>query len=405
MRAVIAFCVAVLPLVIGITWNPPDNITDFSLYQIYPRSYKDSDGDGIGDLRGIIQRLDHLTESNVDAVWLSPIYSSPMVDFGYDISNYKEIDSIFGTMEDFEELVKAAHDRNLLVLMDFVPNHTSDQHEWFQKSLQGISPYDNYYVWHPGRMENGTRKPPNNWLLTTILAFAIKPERFRSAYALSCKNSLEFEYFLDTLILPNHNNFSRPCSSNLVICKRIFAKVSEMRGSAWEWKDERQAYYLHQFNIQQPDLNYYSLNVRREIEDVLRFWLDKGVDGFRVDAMIFLYEDQRFLNEPLSGVTDDLNDYDYTLKIYTTNQPQTYDIIPTWRQVLDKYEQPKYLMLEVYSNVSDTMKYYHYGADFPFNFYTITNLTRTSTAEDIKNVIDSWYDNMPKGYTPNWVVS
>lgn len=119
--------------------------------------------------------------------------------------------------------------------------------------------------------------------------------------------------------------------------------------------------------------------------------------------MIFLYEDQRYLDEPLSGLTDDPNDYDYTVKIYTTNQQPTYDIIPTWRQVLDKYEQPKYLMLEVYSNVSDTMKYYHYGANFPFNFYTITNLTRNSNAEDIKYVIDSWYDNIPEGCTPNWV--
>ncbi|XP_043521918.1 alpha-glucosidase-like isoform X2 [Frieseomelitta varia] len=342
MRAVIAFCVAVLPLVIGITWEPSENAKDFSLYQIYPRSYMDSDGDGVGDLRGIIQRLDHMVASNLDAIWLSPIYRSPMVDFGYDISNYTDIDPTFGTMKDFDDLLKAAHDKNLLVIMDFVPNHTSDQHEWFQKSVQGISPYDNYYVWHTGQIENGTRKPPNNW-------------------------------------------------------------VSEMHGSAWEWKDERQAYYLHQFAIQQPDLNYNSPDVRREIEDVLRFWLDKGVDGFRIDAMIFLYEDQRFLDEPLSGLTDDPDVYDYTEKIYTTNQQPDYDILPTWRKVLDEYEQPKYIMIEAYSNMSDTMKYYHYGADFPFNFYTITNLTSSSSAADIKHIVDSWYNNMPEGSTPNWV--
>ena len=141
------------------------------------------------------------------------------------------------------------------------------------------------------------------------------------------------------------------------------------------------------------------------LQNVLRFWLDKGVDGFRIDAMIFLCEDQRFLDEPLSGLTDDPNNYDYTEKIYTTNQPQTYDILPTWRKVLDEYEQPKYLMIEAYANISDTMKYYHYGADFPFNFYTITNLTRTSTAADIKNIVDLWYTNMPEGGTANWVVS
>ena len=128
---------------------------------------------------GIIQKLDHFTASNVDAIWLSPIYQSPMVDFGYDISNYTEIDSIFGTMGDFEELLKAAHDRNLLVIMDFVPNHTSDDHEWFQKSLKGIKPYDNYYVWHPGRVENGIRKPPNNWV-SVILNCLKRPSIFKS---------------------------------------------------------------------------------------------------------------------------------------------------------------------------------------------------------------------------------
>ncbi|KAK9308580.1 hypothetical protein QLX08_001445 [Tetragonisca angustula] len=342
MRAVIAFGVAILPLVIGITWKPPEKATDFSLYQIYPRSYKDNDGDGIGDLRGVIQRLDHFTESNIDAVWLSPIFRSPMVDFGYDISNFTEIEPIFGTMKDFEDLLKAAHDRNLSVILDFVPNHTSNQHEWFKKSVQGIPPYDNYYVWHPGRMENGTRKPPNNW-------------------------------------------------------------VSAMSGPAWEWKDERQAYYLHQFGSEQPDLNYYSPEVKREMEAILRFWLDKGIDGFRIDAMKYIYEDQRLLDEPLSGLTDDPNAIEYTQKIYTTDLQSTYDILPTWRQILDEYEQPKYIMVEVYSSTSATMKYYKYGADFAFNFDLITKLTINSTAADIKHIIDSWYNTMPEGSTPNWV--
>ncbi|KAK9308582.1 hypothetical protein QLX08_001445 [Tetragonisca angustula] len=342
MRAVIAFCVVILPLVTGEIWNPPDKITDFSLYQIYPRSYKDSDGDGIGDLRGVIQRLDHFAETNVQAIWLSPILRSPMVDFGYDISNFREIEPIFGTMKDFEDLLKAAHDRNLSVLLDFVPNHTSVEHEWFQKSLQGIPPYDNYYTWHPGRMENGTRKPPNNW-------------------------------------------------------------VSVYNGPAWTWRDERQAYYLHQFTVQQPDLNYHNPNVRREMEDILRFWLDKGVDGFRIDAMTFIYEDQRFLDEPLSGQTDDPNSYYYTEKIYTSDQQSNYDILPTWRQVLDKYKQPKYMVVEPFGNTEKTMKYYYYGIDFPFNLDLITNLTVHSTAADIKHIVDTWYNISLEGGTPNWV--
>ncbi|KAK1128207.1 hypothetical protein K0M31_002677 [Melipona bicolor] len=371
MRVAIAFCVAVLPLVIGVTWNPPDNITDFLLYQIYPRSYKDSDGDGIGDLRGIIQRLDHFTKSNVHAIWLSPIYRSPMVDFGYDISNFTEIDPIFGTLKDFEDLVKAAHDRNLSLILDFVPNHTSDQHPWFQKSLQGIPPYDDYYVWHPGRTENGTRKPPNNWTPHYAKAWA-------TLFLIYV-----FEKFTNT---------------------QVCVQVSVMGGSAWEWRDERKAYYLHQFVKQEPDLNYYSPSVRREMKDVLRFWLDKGVNGFRIDAMKYLYEDKRFLDEPLSGLTDDPNNYDYTLKIYTTDQQSTYDILPTWRQILNKYKQPQYIFIEAYTNTSSTMKYYYYGADFPFNFDLITNLTRNSTAADIQHIVDSWYKNMPEGGTSNWVV-
>ena len=141
------------------------------------------------------------------------------------------------------------------------------------------------------------------------------------------------------------------------------------------------------------------------LQDVLRFWLDKGVDGFRIDAMMFAYEDKQLRDEPLSGLTDDPNNYDYTEKIYTTSQLSSYELIPTWRQVLNEYEQPKYLMIEAYSNMSATMKYYHYEADFPFNFNFVTNLTRDSTAADFNHLVDSWYANLPKGGTPNWVVS
>ena len=141
------------------------------------------------------------------------------------------------------------------------------------------------------------------------------------------------------------------------------------------------------------------------LQAILRFWLDKGIDGFRIDAMKYIYEDQRLLDEPLSGLTDDPNAIEYTQKIYTTDLQSTYDILPTWRQILDEYEQPKYIMVEVYSSTSATMKYYKYGADFAFNFDLITKLTINSTAADIKHIIDSWYNTMPEGSTPNWVVS
>lgn len=313
-----------------------------SLYQVYPKSFKDSDGDGIGDLNGIRSKLNHFTESNIDAFWISPIYPSPMVDSGYDISDFRGIDKTFGTIEDFEALVKAAHDASLKIILDFVPNHSSDQHEWFQKSLKSIEPYTDYYVWHKGKiLPNGTITKPNNWV-------------------------------------------------------SVFGKV------AWTWREERQAYYLHQFAPEQPDLNYENENVVREMKDVLRFWLDKGVDGFRVDAIPFLFEDDRFLDEPLTG-NPNPDDYGYTDKIYTKDQPRTYEMIREWREVLDEYQE-KVMMMEAYANMTMTIKYYIYGAHFPFNFGLITDTNQDSTAADFKGVIDRWMLNMHfVDGTANWV--
>ncbi|CAK9825383.1 unnamed protein product [Anthophora retusa] len=320
-----------------------EKLVDFSLYQIYPRSFKDSDGDGVGDLKGIMSKLDHLVDINVDAFWLSPIYPSPMVDFGYDIQNFTDVDPVFGTMQDLENLLEAAHNKSLKVILDLVPNHSSDKHEWFEKSLRNIEPYNNYYVWHKGRvLENGTVVAPNNW-------------------------------------------------------------VSVFAGSAWTWREERQAYYLHQFTKEQPDLNYNNKNLAREMKNIIRFWLGKGVDGFRVDAVNFLCEDTRYLDEPLTGNTDDPNNSGYTKKIYSMDQPQTYEIVLSWRQVMEEFEQPKFMMMEAYANVSSTMKYYQYGATYPFNFGFITDLGNNSAAVDFKNMVDTWMSNMPAGSIPNWV--
>lgn len=175
-----------------------------SFYQIYPRSFKDSDGDGIGDLKGITQQLAYLKEIGIDATWLSPIFTSPMADFGYDIANFTEIDAIFGTMEDFENLLQKAKELNIRIILDFVPNHTSDECEWFQKSLANDAKYRDYYVWHPGKIVDGVRQPPTNW-------------------------------------------------------------ISVFRGSMWTWREERQSYYLHQFHAKQPDLNYRNPAVREEM--------------------------------------------------------------------------------------------------------------------------------------------
>ncbi|XP_033230357.1 alpha-glucosidase-like [Belonocnema kinseyi] len=317
-----------------------------SIYQIYPKSFKDSDGDGIGDLKGIESKLDHLVDSHVNAFWLSPVTTSPMVDNGYDISDFVGIDPSFGTMEDFESLVKKAHELKLKVVLDFVPNHSSDQHEWFKKSVEEIEPYTDYYVWHEGRNVNGTLEPPNNWR-------------------------------------------------------------SEFNGSAWTWNEKRGAFYLHQFTKEQPDLNYRNQGLVEEMKNVLRFWMEKGVDGIRIDACPYLFEDPRFLDEPLSGKTTDPNSKDYTIHIYTKHQHENYEMIQQWRDFIDEYsakvdQVPRVMIVEAYANISSTMKYYKYGADFPFNF-GLMDIVNSSEAIDVKNNIERWMTNLPSGSTPNWV--
>ncbi|XP_060821842.1 alpha-glucosidase-like [Bombus pascuorum] len=349
MRALILFCLTALPLVASYTWKPTekylsDSLASASVYQVYPRSFKDSNGDGIGDIRGVIQKLDHLVDANVDIIWLSPIFSSPMVDFGYDISDFRNIYPAFGTIKDLEDLIEEAHKVGIKVLLDFVPNHTSDKHEWFQKSLKGIKPYRDYYIWHPGKvLENGTRVPPSNW-------------------------------------------------------------VSIFSGSMWTWRDERKAYYLHQFTKEQPDLDFYNPQVIREMHEILRFWLKKGIDGVRVDALPFIAEDMRFPDEPLSGKTNDSSSPDYTDRIYTMHLQKDYEVIPGWRNVLNEFKQPKYIFTEAYANTSATMKYYKYGVNFPFNFDLIQHVNKSSDASTLKDVVDNWMKNMPKDSIPNWVV-
>lgn len=232
-------------------------------YQIYPRSFKDSDGDGVGDLRGIISKLDYLKELDIEGAWLSPVFKSPMADFGYDISDFYDIDPTFGTLADMEELLRKANDMGLKIILDFVPNHTSEECEWFKKSVKRIEPYTDYYVWHDGKLNaKGERVPPNNW-------------------------------------------------------------VSNFYGSAWTWNAERGQYYYHQFVKQQPDLNFRNAHVVKEMKNIMLFWLKKGAAGFRVDAINFLFEAADFRDEPLSGKTNDSLAYDYTLHHAVSDQVRT----------------------------------------------------------------------------------
>lgn len=318
------------------------------VYQIYPRSFQDSNGDGIGDLNGITSRLDHVADIGAQALWLSPIYKSPQVDFGYDISNFTDIDPVYGTLADFDRLVKKAKSLGLKVILDFVPNHSSYEHPWFKKSVQRIKPYDEYYVWRDARIVNGTRQPPNNWL-------------------------------------------------------------SVFWNSAWEWNDVRQQYYLHQFATGQPDLNYRSPALDREMKNVLTFWLDRGVDGFRIDAINHMFEDARMLDEPSANRTDlSKNDYESLVHLYTRDQDETYEVLKSWRNLMDEHSNrtnsdPRMILTEAYADFDLTIKYYKSGSTVPFNFMFITDLNNQSTASDFKQLIDKWVGNVPEGSVTNWV--
>lgn len=260
----------------------PDWWESANFYQVYPRSFQDSDGDGIGDLNGITQRLPYLVDLGITAIWLSPIFKSPMVDFGYDCSDYTSIHHEYGTLVDFERLVKQCQALGIKLILDFVPNHTSDQHEWFLRSALRDPIYNDFYVWHPGTRDTttGLRLPPSNWL-------------------------------------------------------------SMFRGPAWTFHEGRSEWYLHQFVRQQPDLNYRNPAVVEAMKDVLRLWLRRGVSGFRIDAVKFLFEtapvNGEYANELPSGECADAEDTCFLRHEHTQDLEETYDMIYQWREVVDEY--------------------------------------------------------------------
>ncbi|XP_014233426.2 maltase 1-like [Trichogramma pretiosum] len=328
----------------------PDNPwwKNILIYQVYPRSFMDSDGDGIGDLNGITSRLEHIRETGATAFWLSPINKSPQKDFGYDISDFTAIDPQFGTIDDFRALMKRAKSLGLKVLMDLVPNHSSDQHEWFKKSVRRVKPYDDYYIWRDGKMVDGVRSPPSNWL-------------------------------------------------------------SSFGGSSWEWNEERGQYYYHQFATAQPDLNYRNPALKKEMEKVLLFWLEQGVDGFRIDAVVHLFEDEQMRDEPLSrrpGFNSD--EYEYLDHIYTRDLDETYGVIAEWRKLMNDFArehktQAKYGILEAGNVLSLNMKYYDSGMD-PFNFMFTLDIHKDTPPEEYVQRIQELLANIPYGQLPNWVI-
>ncbi|XP_015607333.1 alpha-glucosidase [Cephus cinctus] len=328
-----------------------------TLYQIYPQSFKDSDGNGLGDLNGITSKLEHLNDMGIETVWLSPFFKSPEVDNGYDVSDYIDVNPKYGTLEDFDNLVARAKELGIKVVLDYVPNHTSTEHEWFKLSEARVAPYTDYYVWHEGILDaNGTRRPPNNWL--------------------SVFNS----------------------------------------GSAWQWSDKRQAYYLHQFEVRQADLNFTNPDVLQETRNILTFWLDRGIAGYRIDSAPYLFEDADFRDEPLSGLDGyTSNDYYYLKHLYTKDLIENYNVIQMWRDHIDNYNSKvndglqRAMFTEAYANISMVVLYYDYGSQIPFNFFFIkdkdgVNLDTKVTASDVKNTVDMWMNNMPVNGTANWVI-
>jgi alpha-glucosidase len=312
------------------------------IYQIYPRSFLDSNGDGIGDLPGITSKLEYLRELGVDAIWLSPIYPSPMADFGYDVSNYTDVHPLFGTLEDLDNLLRQAHERDLKLILDFVPNHTSDEHPWFQAARESCTnEYRDWYIWRDPAPDGG---PPNNWM-------------------------------------------------------------SKFSGSAWQFDEQTRQYYLHMFDKKQPDLNWRNPKVRRAMYNVMRFWLDRGVDGFRVDALAVLLKDEQFRDNPMNQAwkSGDPSNFQQIGR-YTEDQPGMHEIMQEMRSLTDMYDQ-RLLIGEITLPVERLMPYYGELLDeihLPFNFQFV-NLPSWE-ARTIRQEVEDYEVALPQGAWPNWVL-
>ena len=312
-----------------------------AIYQIYPRSFCDSNGDGIGDLPGITSRLDHVARLGVDAIWVSPFFTSPMKDFGYDVADYCGIDPIFGTLDDFDAMVTRAHELGLKVTIDQVYAHTSDQHPWFAQSRQDrTNPKADWYVWADPKPDGS---PPSNW-------------------------------------------------------QSVFG------GPAWTWDARRRQYYLHNFLSSQPQINAHNPQVQEALLEVMCFWLDRGVDGFRLDALNFLMHDQTLRDNP--PAPDDgrrkTRPFDYQLKLYNQSHPDIIRFIRRVRRLCDEYG-AVFTVAEVGGDLAETeMKAFTAGNDhlnsaYGFDFLYADRLT----PEVVKQAVETWPDAPGIGW-PSW---
>lgn len=312
------------------------------IYQVYPRSFQDSDGDGIGDLAGVLARLDYIAALGVDAIWLSPVFPSPMADFGYDVADYCGIDPMFGDLAAFDSLLAAIHARGLKLILDFVPNHSSDQHPWFLASRSSRDdPKRDWYIWRDPAPGGG---PPNNW-------------------------------------------------------------ISDFGGSAWEWDTQTGQYYLHAFLQEQPDLNWRNPALRAAMMDVLRFWMDRGVDGFRIDVLWHIVKAEGQPDNPQNPHwTPAQTERDKLIQRHSTDQPEAHAIAADMRALADSYGE-RVLIGEIFLPNDRHARWY--GAPdrpqvhLPFNFQLIENDWNAAT---LARIIADYEASLPPFGWPNWVI-
>jgi len=312
------------------------------IYEIYPRSFQDSNGDGVGDINGITSRLDYLRDLGIDAIWISPMYPSPLVDFGYDVSDYTAIDPLYGTLADFDRMVGEAKKRNIRVIMDFVPNHTSEQHPWFAESRSSrTNPKRDWYIWRDGKRPG---EPPNNW-------------------------------------------------------------QSWFGHSAWKLDPATNQYYYHHFYTEQPDLNWRNSQVRKAMYDAMRFWLDRGVAGFRIDAVSRLFEDPNLHDDPILPGKNAYGDPNIAHK-YTDNLPEVHEVLREMRKVVNAYPGEPVLISEADEpNIAELTKMYGRRNDeiqLPMDFQ-IADVNRLS-APDFRRLLNE-IDRNSAGGQPHYFFS
>jgi alpha-glucosidase len=312
------------------------------IYEIYPRSFQDSNGDGVGDINGITSRLDYLHDLGIDAIWISPMYPSPLVDYGYDVSDYTSIDPLYGTLADFDRLVNDAKKRNIRVIMDFVPNHTSDQHPWFKESRSSrTNPKRDWYIWRDGK---GEGQPPNNW-------------------------------------------------------------QSWFGHSAWQLDPATNQYYYHHFYTEQPDLNWRNPEVRKAMYDAMRFWFKRGVAGFRIDAVSRLFEDPNLHDDPILPGKNAYGDPNIAHK-YTDNLPEVHEVLREMRRIADEFPGDPVLISEADEpNIAELTKMYGSKNDeiqLPMDFQ-IADVNKLS-APDFRRLLDE-IDRNTAGGQPHYFFS